>query len=532
MSKAGRPTKKTDALGAKIIELYYKGKTDAQVSKIVGISKRALNYWKKKDPLFLHSIKEARDVADDIVEACLYARATGYNFTEQKVFCSYGNITEHKVLRHIPPDVAAGIYWLNNRRPEQWRNSRTVELPQIPSAPVKQDKNFTEFCIDANYPAPFEKQVEMLGFGFDNSVTRLLLGARGVGKTDYLTILGAAYKIYLDRQYSILIMTKSKERNTAIIAEISAALRANGVDIDKENSTRIRVNGHKGKDHSVSMVTVKTVSLRGRHPKMVILDDPVTEDDTSDATRLLVEKKYNELQKLTSNVFIIGQPAHKYDLYAKLRGIVKTMEVPHGSIPELDHDLQAQRAAGVDEASIQASYFLNIMPEGSTPFDSIKYIDKFPLGESAVAFIDPSHEGGDYTALTILRQHMEGIAVVGFCYKKAWNHCLEEMVKKMNLYRTSRIAFETNALGDQPIIMLRQLFAGTPVGVIGRRSNTQKHSRIMAAGGYAHLIHLSKESDKQYTDQVVKYEYKAKFDDAPDSLASCLEWVGLIRGKL
>jgi hypothetical protein len=46
------------------------------------------------------------------------------------------------------------------------------------------------------------------------------------------------------------------------------------------------------------------------------------------------------------------------------------------------------------------------------------------------------------------------------------------------------------------------------------------------------LIHLSKESDSQYLDQVVQYEYKAKHDDAPDSLASCLQWIGLIRGKL
>jgi hypothetical protein len=258
------------------------------------------------------------------------------------------------------------------------------------------------------------------------------------------------------------------------------------------------------------------------------MDDPVTEDDVSEATRSHVMRVYNEINKLCSDVLIIGQPAHKFDLYGHLRPLLKKLEVPHGTIPELDHDLEAQRAAGVDEASIQASYFLNVVSESASPFEKIKYLDKFPIGESAVAFIDPSHEGGDYTALSILKAHFEGVAVVGFVWKKAWNHCLDDMAKRLTQFNVKRLAFETNALGDQPVIMLRQLFPG---GVVGRKSTNNKHSRIMAAGAYAHLIHLSRESDKAYINQVTQYEYKAKHDDAPDSLATALEWIGLIRGK-
>lgn len=390
-------------------------------------------------------------------------------------------------------------------------------------------KTFKEFCKDAGYPDPFEKQIEMMQFGIEAIEPRLLLGSRGYGKTDYVVILGVAFDIYVNPLSSTnLIITKSKERSSAILEEIRNAAIKNGVYFEKANATCLRVKGLMGKDHSVSAVTIKTASLRGRHPKRVILDDPVTEDDTSDATRTLVEKKYNEILKLTSNVLIIGQPAHKFDLYAKLRPLVKKLEVPHGTIPDLDHDLEAQRLAGVDERSIQASYFLKILSEGTTPFDNIKYLDKFPPGESAVAFIDPSHEGGDFTALTILKAHFEGIAVVGFTYKKAWNHCLDEIAVHLKAYNVQKLAFETNSLGDQPVIMLRQIFGG---GVIGRRTITNKHARIMAAGAYSHLIHLSRESSSQYINQVVQYEYNAKNDDAPDSLASCLEWIGLIKGK-
>lgn len=412
--------------------------------------------------------------------------------------------------------------------------------PPIPpeSGSLKQNvRTFEEFCEKAGYPKPFEKQKEMRSFGLDALEPRLLLGSRGYGKTDYVTILGVAYEIYkewalgLPLKETNLIVTKSREKNAAMLGEISHALTANGVPLEKDNASCIRVEGLRGKDHSVSAVTIKTKSFRGRHPKRIILDDPVTEDDVSPATRKHVEKVYNELHKLTSNILIIGQPAHKQDLYAKLRQIVLKMEVPHGTIPELDHDLEAQRLAGVDEASIQASYFLTIPSDGSMPFENIRYLDRFPVGDSAVAFIDPSHRGGDFTALSIFKQYMDGVAVYGKVWKRAWNHCLDDMILELKKCNVKKVGFETNALGDQPIIMLRQGLVGLGVGVVGKDSTSNKHSRIMAAGGYAHLIHLSKESDRAYTDQVVQYEYNVDHDDAPDSLATGLEWIGLIRGK-
>lgn len=397
---------------------------------------------------------------------------------------------------------------------------------------AKAKKTFPEFCEAAGYPLPYPKQIEMMEFGMQLEVARVLLGARGYGKTDYVVILGIAYCIYLDpSEETNLIITKSKERNAAMLREIQGACMKNGVMFERANATHLRALGRHGKDHSVSAVTIKTVTLRGRHPKRVVMDDPVTEDDISEATRRHVERVYNEVHKLCSNILIIGQPAHKFDLYAKIRGVIKTLEVPHGTIPELDHDLEAQRLAGVDEASISASYFLKVLSEGTSPFDAVKYMDSFPTGGTAVAWIDPSNKGKDLTAMSIIKQHMQGVAVVGFTWKKAWNHCLDEAIPLLKKYGVKRLAFETNSLGNQPIEMIGSLLAGSGIGVVGRDSSLNKHAKIMAAGSYAHLIHLSKQSSKQYLDGVVKYEYGAEPDDAPDSLASCLEWIGLIRGK-
>ena len=401
----------------------------------------------------------------------------------------------------------------------------TIELKPEPAIAIK---SYVQFCESAGYPTPYPKQIEMMEFGMNSLGARLLLGSRGYGKTDYVVILGLAYQIYLRPEFTALIITKSDERNSAMLNEIAKALVANDMTLEKNNASCIRISGLTGKDNSVSAVTIGTASLRGRHPNLVVMDDPVTDEDVSEATRKKVQRVYNEVSKLCPDVLVIGQPVHKYDLYETLRPLLKRMEVPHGSIPELDHDLEAQRLAGVDEASIQASYFLKVASEGTTPFDKIQYLDSFPSGGTSVAFIDPS-DGGNDTAMSIFKQHMQGIAVVGFTWKKSWHHCLDDMLPLFQKYGVAKLCFETNKHGQQPLDVLRQVFPG--IGVVGRNSTTNKHSRIMAAGTYSHMIFLSKESNKNYVDHVVKYEYGSKIDDAPDSLATGLEWIGLIRGK-
>jgi hypothetical protein len=413
------------------------------------------------------------------------------------------------------------------------QNDRPPEKPPDDQEQIKISPpakiSFEEFCENAGYPKPFQKQCEMRAFGLDESVPRLLLGSRGYGKTDYVTILGVAYDVYLhETETSNLIISKSKTRNSAMLAEIAAALKANGIELEKENSSCIRVKGLVGKDHSVEVLTIKS-TFRGRHPKRILMDDPVTEEDISEAMRVLVKRKYDEALKLCKDVCIIGQPAHAFDLYSELRPTLKKLEVPHGQIPELDHDLTAMKLAGVDQNSIEMSYHLRIPTNGSSIFANIKYVDSFPTGDS-VAFIDPS-DGGDFTALAAVKGYMDGISAQGHCWKKAWYHCLDEIVDALLKLNVKRVFFETNSTGKQPIQQLQKILAPHGIGVVGVHSDTNKHSIIVSAGSYAHMIHLSKGSDRAFIDQVIKYEYKSKHDDCPDSLARCLERLGLLRGK-
>jgi len=439
------------------------------------------------------------------------------------------------VERGAPGWATMAIYLDKKMFPAE--NPDTPPPPTDPN-PVKEEDRiltFNEFCIKSYYFEPFPKQEEMRAFGLDLNVTRLLLGSRGYGKTDYVTIMGVAYDLYLAwktgkdlSEHTNLIITKSKARCGALIEEIGNALERNGVPLDKFTGSVIRIKGLIGQDHSVEAITIKT-SMRGRHPKRIIMDDPVTDEDVSEAMRETVKRRYDEAYKLCKNILIIGQPAHALDLYAKLRGIIKTMEVPHGQIPELDADLEAMKLAGVDQHSIEMSYHLRIPVDGAVPFGSLKYTDVYPAGDS-VAFIDPS-EGGDYTAITILKMVGQGFVIEGYAWQRAWFLCLDEMVPIVKKLGVKKLCFETNTTGQFPLSQLRQVFGPIGVGVVGKNSDSNKEAVIMAAASMSAMLHLSKQSNAAYTEQVTGYTAKAKHDDAPDSLGRCLEWLGFIKGK-
>lgn len=123
----GRPPKFNEKLTEKMCSLFELGKTTEEVGEITGISPRTIYLWQRQHPEFLHAVKEAKQIADELVEASLFHRAIGYSVPEEKVFCSEGQIITHKQIKHYPPDMTAAIFWLKNRKPKEWRDKTEVE---------------------------------------------------------------------------------------------------------------------------------------------------------------------------------------------------------------------------------------------------------------------------------------------------------------------------------------------------------------------------------------------------------------------
>ena len=102
----GRPTKKTGIDYQKVELLAGFGLTEEEISTFLGITRKTLYNYKKKDDRFLHAIKKGKVEADVRVIQSLFRKAVG-------------------------GDTMASIYWLNNRRRFQWSQRQQIDLNLI-----------------------------------------------------------------------------------------------------------------------------------------------------------------------------------------------------------------------------------------------------------------------------------------------------------------------------------------------------------------------------------------------------------------
>jgi transposase len=79
------------------------GLTDEQIAHNMGISRSTLKEWKKDYPAISAALKKTKEVVDREVENALYKKA-------------------------CEGDTTAMIFWLKNRRPNDWRDKRETQL--------------------------------------------------------------------------------------------------------------------------------------------------------------------------------------------------------------------------------------------------------------------------------------------------------------------------------------------------------------------------------------------------------------------
>lgn len=129
----GRPTKYKDIDLKQVEALAKKGWTDSEMASFFEVHEATWYRWKHKHPDFCESLKNWKEFADDIVERSLFERATGYAHPEDKIFMHEGEETVVPTVKHYPPDTTAMIFWLKNRKPEQWRDrqERVIEEHKV-----------------------------------------------------------------------------------------------------------------------------------------------------------------------------------------------------------------------------------------------------------------------------------------------------------------------------------------------------------------------------------------------------------------
>ena len=125
------------------------GLTDEQIAKNIGINRTTLYDWKKKEVNIADTLKKGKEVIDFEVENALLKRALGYEYEEE----TYENgILTKKVKKQVPPDTTAQIFWLKNRKKEQWREK--VEVVKTDEDLQNINKNISNIANLLNNPKP------------------------------------------------------------------------------------------------------------------------------------------------------------------------------------------------------------------------------------------------------------------------------------------------------------------------------------------------------------------------------------------
>lgn len=152
------------------------GLTDEQIAHNMGISRSTLNEWKKKYSDISDTLKRGKEVTDIMVENSLLKRALGYEYKERKYaqvemseeehylkqqiavnqfkldhpeatieeirlvemgVSKFKSILVEEKTKEVPPDVTAQIFWLKNRKPNEWREKQQNEITGAGGGPLQ-----------------------------------------------------------------------------------------------------------------------------------------------------------------------------------------------------------------------------------------------------------------------------------------------------------------------------------------------------------------------------------------------------------
>jgi hypothetical protein len=143
----GRPSRFKPEYVTQASKLCQLGATDRELADFFNVSESTIHQWKISHPEFSESLKLGKESADARVAQSLYRRAVGYSFDSEKIFNDKTNgIVRTPCVEHVVPDVTACIFWLKNRKPQEWRDVKshehngTITLEQLITGDLEADE--------------------------------------------------------------------------------------------------------------------------------------------------------------------------------------------------------------------------------------------------------------------------------------------------------------------------------------------------------------------------------------------------------
>jgi len=150
-------------------KLCLLGATDADLADFFEVSVRTIERWQSQHAEFCRAVKVAKEEANDRVERSLYQKAVGFQREAVKIFMPAGS--EEPVyapyIENVHPDTAAAIFWLKNRRKDEWRDKQDVDH----NHKVTISEEFEAFIRRLNAPqtAPRRLEAQTIDADFDQA---------------------------------------------------------------------------------------------------------------------------------------------------------------------------------------------------------------------------------------------------------------------------------------------------------------------------------------------------------------------------
>jgi hypothetical protein len=104
------------------------GATNEELALRFRVSVDTISRWALAFDDFCGALKAGQDAADDRVERTLYQKAIGFTKEVVKPMMGKNGIELVRYTETVDPDVTAIIFWLKNRKPEQWRDVNRTEF--------------------------------------------------------------------------------------------------------------------------------------------------------------------------------------------------------------------------------------------------------------------------------------------------------------------------------------------------------------------------------------------------------------------
>lgn len=108
------------------------GVTEEDIAKNCGVSYASFRNYKKSHLELEGALLAGRTVADLKVEGALFKKATGFLYKETRKNKKYDKdlgayYTESQdTTRYVPPDTQAAIFYLTNRKSDDWKNKQNL----------------------------------------------------------------------------------------------------------------------------------------------------------------------------------------------------------------------------------------------------------------------------------------------------------------------------------------------------------------------------------------------------------------------